>query len=189
MIAPLDYQVPVRVLRSFLATLAPADGGCWRSSRALGRHGYVKVSWKEDGRRINTLGHRVLWVARHGQPPSDRPHLDHLCRNRWCVNPAHVEPVTPRENLRRSPITAISKTHCPAGHAYTEENIYRPPARNERMCRTCMTEGQRRRRAAHAIKPERCPDCDALVGRRRMRKVADKWVCPSCRENYPRRRK
>ena len=64
--------------------------------------------------------------------------LDHLCRNRWCVNPEHVEPVTRRENLIRGQTTIaqnVSKTHCPAGHAYDETNTYY--YRGMRQCRIC----------------------------------------------------
>lgn len=45
--------------------------------------------------------------------------VDHLCFNTLCINPAHLEPVTPKENTRRS-VARI--THCPSGHEYTEQN-------------------------------------------------------------------
>lgn len=51
--------------------------------------------------------HRVFYEEKHGTIASDL-HLDHLCRVRRCVNPGHMEPVTPRENVRRSAMTKLS---------------------------------------------------------------------------------
>ena len=68
--------------------------------------------------------------------------IDHLCRVRDCVNPDHLEPVTQSENALRGDVGAawakiqLGKTQCPRGHAYSEENTYRP-ARGERQCRAC----------------------------------------------------
>jgi hypothetical protein len=66
--------------------------------------------------------------------------LDHLCRNRLCVNPDHLEPVTRRENLLRSPITLTAlkaaQTHCIHGHAFTSENTKIRP-NGTRLCITC----------------------------------------------------
>jgi len=69
-------------------------------------------------------------------------HLDHLCRNNWCVNPLHMEPVTMRENLMRSPTYNANKTHCPKNHEYTEENTYHYP-NGRRECRICSRANKR----------------------------------------------
>ena len=72
---------------------------------------------------LNSRGppHCVSWELHRGPIP-DGFHVDHLCRNTWCVNPDHLEPVTPLENTRRGMTGAVTKarhaakTHCKSGH-------------------------------------------------------------------------
>ena len=80
--------------------------------------------------------------------------LDHLCRNRSCVNPFHADPVTHQINMSRG--FWAMKTHCPQNHEYTPENtrMYQ----GKRICRSCQTiasrEAARRRRAAKRQNPQ-----------------------------------
>ena len=74
--------------------------------------------------------------------------IDHLCRNRACVNPDHLEPVTHAENVSRGFINRVNsaKTHCPQGHAYDAANTHRDAA-NRRHCRRCSAAATRRYKA------------------------------------------
>ena len=76
--------------------------------------------------------HRRVYEAIIGPIPAGL-HLDHLCEVLVCVNPAHLEPVTHRENMRRR---NAKVTHCKQGHEFTPENTYQMPS-GSRRCRAC----------------------------------------------------
>lgn len=112
------------------------DCHCWLWRGCISTRGYGMVA---IGGKVK-LTHRLAYELFKGPIP-DGLELDHLCRVRNCCNPDHLEAVTHEENVRRgeSGCKQRSKTHCPSGHEYTPENIYRRPLRpNERRCRTCM---------------------------------------------------
>lgn len=79
-------------------TTVEGDKGCWRTNRCLTRAGYAV----ERNRTTGTTDyiHTKNWVKKHGPVPEGKE-LDHLCRNRWCVNPDHLEAVEHVENVRR----------------------------------------------------------------------------------------
>lgn len=112
--------------------------GCWNWTACLSDRGYGLFRRTEYG----TRAHRIAWSLLRGPIPEGAV-IDHLCRNRRCVNPDHLEPVGVRVNTLRSPlaITAINaaKTHCIRGHEFTSENTYLPPrgAGRYRDCRKC----------------------------------------------------
>lgn len=113
---------------------------CWLWTAARTPDGY--------GSFDKRVAHRWAYENCVGPVP-DCLELDHLCRVRHCVNPAHLEAVTRCENQRRSPVSAggrnAAKTHCPRGHEYDESNT-RIDADGSRRCRTCAVEGRAKHR-------------------------------------------
>ena len=106
---------------------------CWLWT-AYTQNGYGRF-WVGNKMR---KAHRVAYEMSVGMIPEGLT-LDHLCRVRNCVNPAHLEPVTAKENtLRGDAVGAINsaKTHCKQGHPFEGENLYIGPD-GKRKCRSC----------------------------------------------------
>ena len=122
------------VLTRLMGKISRSVSGCWEWQGAITPDGYGRQSYRGRARRA----HRVAYELIVGEIPAGLV-LDHLCRNRSCVNPAHLEPVTDRINLLRGigpTADRASRTHCPQGHAYDLENTY-VDRRGSRHCRAC----------------------------------------------------
>ena len=118
---------------------------CWLWTGSLNHLGYARFYITIAPRvRVSIGAHHWAWEQYH-DPVPEGLELDHLCRVRHCVNPAHLDPVTHQENARRgtSPVAANArKTHCPQGHPYSPENTRISP-KGKRHCRTCNAEQAR----------------------------------------------
>jgi len=104
--------------------------GCWQH-RSPGTVGYGTVS--VDERKV--YAHRYAYERLIGPIP-DGLVIDHLCRNRACCNPWHLDVVPQRVNILRGERAGLRVTECKHGHKYTPENTY-TNTRGYRVCRTC----------------------------------------------------
>jgi hypothetical protein len=125
----------------------PGPGSCisWTGHKLSNGYGTIRVL-----RQLQYV-HRIAYELARGPIPAGLT-IDHLCRNRLCINPTHLEAVTNWENGRRgigACATNARKTHCDHGHAYTPENTILNRA-GHRRCRTCWNEFRRSYRARRA---------------------------------------
>lgn len=126
-----------------LLNLIEFTDDCWLWTGPFSGGGYVQFYYK--GKK--EVAHRVVWKIFVDDLTSTWQ-LDHLCRTRNCVNPDHLEVVTPQENtLRGFGPSAINarKTHCVYGHEFTVENTYLVGTTGERRCKRCVKRADAKR--------------------------------------------
>lgn len=134
---PLNLTLAERIAKRS----RPQSNGCIESAYSKGSGGYSHLGFQ--GRTL--FVHRVAYELAHGPIPPGLT-LDHLCRNRACCNPDHLEPVTNKENiLRGTAPSAINArmTECRNGHPFVGVD-----SQGKRRCKTCRNTYVRERRAA-----------------------------------------
>lgn len=195
------------VLERILQNVEILDNGCWRWTRSVTPAGYGQMTMAGPaGKRVTRVVHKVLYEALVGPVPEGLQ-LDHTCHNadldcnggsscehRRCVNPAHLEPVTNRENTlrgrcaesNRERLTLVEK--CSAGHPLSGPNL-RPGAKGAEACRACARLKTRKHAGLGARGPRRrvvarsgrtvfmeCGHSKTL----RPNKPSDYALCPTC---------
>lgn len=124
-----------RMPKRFWSKIAVTDRGCWEMGKMPDAYAMFWFDGKLHG------AHRVAWKQLVG-PVDDDLDIDHVCRNKPCCNPAHLEPVTRRTNIQRAftPLPAVAqRTHCSSGHELTADNVLESRATYKR-CKACRVE-------------------------------------------------
>lgn len=124
--------IPDRV-KERAATRWEADGDCWISTHSTASHGYAQIGWSSPDERKIVLAHRASWEHSMGPVPLGYT-LDHLCKQKRCVNPAHLRILPNYENARRTAGRDWPLGQCAHGHPNSES--YVQPA-GKRICRPC----------------------------------------------------
>ena len=114
--------------------------GCWAwtAKKTPNGYGQFTVGYRAESTQKLVYAHRWVYEQVYGSIPLDYE-IDHLCRNRLCVNPYHLEAVTHSVNVLRGDMPKIrrNRTHCPHGHPYIDGNIYWTK-NGDRTCATCV---------------------------------------------------
>jgi hypothetical protein len=141
-------RFPVDLDEMFARCTPIPFSGCWAWDGTLAHDGYGRLPSGQRG--VSFPAHRVAYEYAKG-PISDGLQIDHLCRVKCCINPDHLEAVTPSMNVRRGLVPVTASIHmkavkakqranpapcCKRGHAFDAENTY-VDTKGIRHCRTC----------------------------------------------------
>lgn len=164
-----------KTLSRFWSKVDKFNGTCWTWKTSVCRDGYGRFWWNGFTIRAH---HFSLLTAGIEIPPGMQ--VDHLCRNRSCVNPLHLEVVSPRENTLRSPVAPAAanarKTHCKYGHPFDEKNTRYQ--KDGRYCYACHLRASRDQQREKRSTPEGRAAWNAYCSnRRKLREVADIKPC------------
>ncbi len=136
--------------RFWAKVAAPDENGCWPWTASCQIAGYGQFYLETRHRKKHLVrAHRWAYEDLRGAIPGGLT-IDHLCRNRQCVNPHHMEIVSMGVNVLRGngpPAINARKEHCPQGHPYAGDNLRVKP-NGWRYCRKCQLTDQRKRRDA-----------------------------------------
>ena len=135
-------EIPDRVALRALRRFTVDESGCHVSTYSVGSHGYAQVGWQTPDERHMVTAHRAAWAAVYGQVPEGMT-IDHTCKNRRCVNVAHLRLMSNFENARRTEGRDWPLGECVNGHP--NELLVRRGGKL--MCSACSAQWQRDDRA------------------------------------------
>ena len=138
----IPLQVAERAAKKYLQI-----GDCFISNYSVASHGYAQIGWSENNKTNMTLAHRAAWVFHNGQIP-DGMTIDHVCKNKRCVNINHLRILSNFDNARRTNGADWELGKCKNGHPDTElMRVTRKTKFGERRdglaCRICKNEQSR----------------------------------------------
>jgi hypothetical protein len=167
---------PARWLYRIAQQITPGGNGCWIWTGALDEDGYGQFAVIDGpGAKTGTSAHRASWLAHVGDIPEVYLELDHLCRNRTCVNPWHLELVTNQVNKERWPWI-----HRCSRHGQDDGYLFVATDGAERWrCRICQRVGSERKprkRPLHACGVHGRDD-----GYLMLSDGCERWRCRICR--------
>ena len=142
----VERLLPQRVIEKIHLTIGPLADPCWEWTGSRDVDGYGRLCANGQNRKAS----RVVYEILHG-PITESLELDHICRNRSCVNPLHLELVPHQVNVARGNAGQYlrQRTHCPEGHPYDAVNTY-VYGKGKRGCLKCRRERSREwRRRQH----------------------------------------
>lgn len=118
------------------------DESCWIPTQKPKPDGYVQIEVRKSNKRVIKYLHRFMYETFKGTVKKDLV-IDHLCKERSCCNPSHLEAVSQKINVNRGDTGLYNKikTHCINGHKFYGENLYYE--NNKRRCKTCNKIRQR----------------------------------------------
>ena len=158
--------IPARVAGRAATRWEQNENNCWISTYSTASHGYAQIGWHDDdGHRCATTAHRAAWVDNHGEQVPEGMTVDHTCKERRCVNPAHLRLMSNFENARRTDGRDWPEGECINGHPNSE--LFWDGSRWR--CQPCTRESQRRYYRRH---PDRVKAAnDRYNAKRRARKA------------------
>lgn len=153
---------PEHVVKRVLAKVAMGPRGCHISTYSTASHGYAQVGWHEDGKRVMTLCHRVIWIWFRGEIPTGMT-VDHMCKNRRCIRLQHLRVISNFENARRTSGRDWKLGECANGHLDKDCWLPAGPGRIKGYCWKCRADADERRR-------------NDPVAQERARAARQRWV-------------
>jgi hypothetical protein len=139
---PLSPDLPQRTIDLFWSKVTRlGDSDCWTWLARKSYNGYGLFFTYANGNRVALRAHRLAYALQHGHVPAGLV-IDHLCENRACCNPSHLQAISHTENVRKGRAPSAlngKKTHCKRGHPLEDARGYGAAgAKGWRVCRECL---------------------------------------------------